>query len=111
MNNKNKKHLKPKPLLSNEVAPKIARKLKARSDTSHGVWFGLGMMGLVGWSIAVPTLLGAGIGIYLDNHYKGKISWTLTLLITGLIIGCLNVWHWMRKEENEIRKKQESNHE
>ena len=41
------------------------------SDTGSAVnggdlgWFGLGMMRLVGWSVAVPTLLGAAIGLWL----------------------------------------------
>ena len=40
--------------LSRQVGVKAARKLKARRSGTPGVWFGLGMMGLVGWSVAVP---------------------------------------------------------
>ena len=44
------------------------------SATSHaGVWFGLGMMGLIGWSVVVPTLLGAALGIWLDKRHPGSI--------------------------------------
>lgn len=88
---------------SREIGLKAARKLKARTST-QGVWFGLGMMGLVGWSVVVPTLLGAGLGIWLDNHHPGKHSWTLTLLIAGLALGCLNAWHWVDKEDKEMRQ-------
>jgi ATP synthase protein I len=88
---------------SREIGLKAARKLKARNST-QGVWFGLGMMGLVGWSVVVPTLLGAGLGIWLDNHHPGKHSWTLTLLIAGLALGCLNAWHWVDKEDKEMRQ-------
>ena len=73
--------LKPKPSLSPEVGAKAARKLKARRNTTQGVWFGLGMMGLIGWSVVVPTLLGAAFGIWLDNRHPGSHSWTLTLLV------------------------------
>ena len=45
-----------------EVGARAARKLKARRNSTPGVWFGLGMMGLIGWSVAVPTLLGAALG-------------------------------------------------
>ena len=55
---------------SREIDAKAARKLKARKST-QGVWFGLGMMGLIGWSVVVPTLLGAALGIWLDNHQPG----------------------------------------
>lgn len=96
---------------SQQVGAKAARKLKARRDPTPGVWFGLGMMGLIGWSVVVPTLLGAALGIWLDKHHSGKVSWTLTLLVIGLIIGCLNAWLWVAKEEKAMREEQENNDE
>ncbi len=98
---------KPPPLLSEEVGAKAARKLKARRNSAQNVWFGLGMMGLIGWSVAVPTLLGAALGIWLDRHYPGKHPWTLALLMAGLAIGCFNAWHWVAKEEKAMRDEQE----
>ena len=95
---------------SRQVGAKAARKLRARNST-QGVWFGLGMMGLIGWSVVVPTLLGAALGIWLDNRHPGNHSWTLTLLIIGLVIGCLNAWHWVDKEDKEMREEQENNDE
>ena len=94
-----------------EVGAKAARKLKARRNPTPGVWFGLGMMGLIGWSVVVPTLLGAALGIWLDNRYPGGHSWTLALLVAGLAIGCLNAWHWVAKEDKAIREEQEDNDE
>ena len=96
---------------SREIGVKAARKLKARHNSAKGVWFGLGMMGLIGWSVAVPTLLGAAIGIWLDNRRPGSHSWTLMLLVSGLVIGCVNAWHWVAKEDKEMREEQEENHE
>jgi ATP synthase protein I len=93
---------------SREVGAKAARKLKAQRNSTRGVWFGLGMMGLVGWSVVVPTLLGTALGIWLDNRHPGIHSWTLTLLVVGLAIGCLNAWHWVSKEEREMREDQEN---
>src|SRR5680860_93225 len=103
--------LKPKPPLSQEVGAKAARKLKAQRHTTRTIWFGLGMMGLIGWSVAIPTLLGAALGLWLDKHYPGPHSWTLTLLFIGLIIGCVNAWHWVTKEDKEIRAEQENHDE
>jgi ATP synthase protein I len=94
---------------SREIAAKAARKLKARRNSAQGVWFGLGMMGLVGWSVVVPTLLGTAFGIWLDNRHPGQLSWTLTLLVIGLVVGCLNAWHWVSKEDKEMRDEQENN--
>jgi ATP synthase protein I len=69
--------------LADQVGAKAARKLKARRSGTPGVWFGLGMMGLIGWSVAVPTLLGAALGLWLDQRYPGGRSWTLALLVAG----------------------------
>lgn len=85
-----------------QIAAKQARKLKAQARVTRTVWSGLGMMGMVGWSVVVPTLLGAALGVWLDNHYPAMHSWMLTLLIVGLTIGCVNAWHWIVKEEKEI---------
>jgi len=93
-----------------EIGTKAERKLKARRNT-QGVWFGFGMMGLIGWSVAVPALLGTALGIWLDKHYPGKHPWTLALLVAGLSIGCLNAWHWVAKEEKAIRDDQEDANE
>lgn len=94
-----------------EVGAKAARKLKARRNTAPGVWFGLGMMGLIGWSVAVPTLLGAALGLWLDKHHSGKHVWTLALLVAGLAIGCLNAWHWVAKEDKAMREEQDASDE
>jgi len=94
-----------------QVGAKAARKLKARRKSRQGVWFGLGMMGLIGWSVVVPTLLGAALGLWLDKHHPGKHAWTLALLVAGLTIGCLNAWHWVAKEAKAIREEQEDNDE
>ena len=102
---------KPRPSLSREVGVKAARKLKARRKSAPGVWFGLGMMGLIGWSVVVPTLVGAAVGIWLDSHHPDKHAWTLALLMAGLCIGCMNAWHWVAKEERQIRADREGNDE
>jgi ATP synthase protein I len=97
--------------LGEEVGAKAARKLKAGRHATPGVWFGLGMMGLIGWSVVVPTLLGAALGLWLDRRYPGGRSWTLALLVAGLAVGCWNAWHWVAKEDEEMRKTQEDGNE
>jgi ATP synthase protein I len=94
---------------SRDVAAKAARKLRAQRNSTQGVWLGLGMMGLIGWSVVVPTLLGAALGIWLDNRHPGNHSWTLALLVAGLVVGCVNAWRWVGKEDREMREDQENN--
>ncbi len=96
---------------SRKIGAQAARKRKAQRNTTPGVWFGLGMMGLIGWSVVVPTLLGAALGIWLDNRYPGSHSWTLMLLLIGLIIGCINAWQWVTREEAEMSAEQTAQEE
>ena len=86
-----------------QVAAKAARKLKVQRDGSQSVWFGLGMSGLVGWSVAVPTILGAMLGLWLDRHHPRAHSWTLMLLVAGLVIGCANAWHWVSQQDKAMQ--------
>lgn len=94
-----------------QVGEKAARKLKAQRHVTQTVWSGLGMMGLVGWSVAVPTLLGAALGVWIDKHHPGSHSWALTLMAVGLALGCFNAWHWVSKEDREIHEQEENNDE
>jgi ATP synthase protein I len=99
--------LKEAPGFAEKAGANARRKLKARRDADHGVWFGLGMMGLVGWSVAAPTLLGAALGLWLDGRQPGPRSWTLALMMAGLVVGCLNAWHWVAKQEQTMRDEQD----
>jgi ATP synthase protein I len=92
---------------SKEVGAKAQRKLTAQRRVTQTVWSGLGMMGMIGWSVAVPTLLGAALGIWLDKHYAGERSWTLALLALGLALGCFNAWHWVAKEYQNMHEHDE----
>jgi len=76
----------------------VDRKLKARAEGRRGVWFGLGMFGLVGWSVAVPTVVGLAIGLWLDARFPSRVSWTLTFLLMGVALGCVNAWYWVKQE-------------
>jgi ATP synthase protein I len=88
---------------SKDVGKKEIRKLQAQKENGSA-WFGLSMFGMVGWSVVVPTLLGAALGIKLDKIYHQSFSWTLSLLITGLFVGCIIAWHWISKEHTDMNK-------
>ena len=85
-----------------KVALDAARKLRMQRDGTQSVWFGLGMSGLIGWSVAVPTLAGVLIGVWLDRRWPGGHSWTLALLVAGLVIGCANAWRWVAQQDKAM---------
>jgi len=95
---------------SSEVARKEKQKLKALQQ-KNSVWFGLGMMGMIGWTVAVPSLLGAALGLWLDKRNPQSFSWTLSLLVVGIITGCIIAWHWVTKEDSEIHNNKQGNDE
>lgn len=78
------------------------RIIKAQKSKKRSVWAGLGLFGMVGWSVVVPTLGGAALGMWLDKISDQSFSWTLTFLIAGLVLGCLLAWHWVEKEHKEM---------
>ncbi|MGD8783353.1 MAG: AtpZ/AtpI family protein [Thioalkalispiraceae bacterium] len=84
--------------LGKKVGQRATRKQRAREQNKRSAWFGLGMFGLVGWSVAIPTIIGIAIGIWIDRRWPGQVSWTLTFLIIGVTLGCLNAWYWIKQE-------------
>jgi ATP synthase protein I len=92
---------------SEEIAQKEKRKLKALHENKQSVWSGLGMFGMVGWSVAVPASLGAVLGVWLDGKYPQSFSWTLVCLISGLLAGCLIAWNWVAKEDKKMHENNE----
>lgn len=90
--------------LVKQINVKAKRKIKNKQQDHLGVWSGLGMFGLIGWSVTVPMLAGAALGVYLDRTYPQSFSWTLSALIVGLLVGCLLAWQWMDEEHKTINE-------
>jgi len=88
--------------LSREIGRKAARRLRARGRAGP-TWAGLGAYGVVGWSIVIPTLAGIALGVWVDDRWPSRFSWTLMLITAGLLIGCWNAWRWVTSEQRAIR--------
>ena len=88
--------------LGEQIGHQARRKLQARDKDKRTVWFGFGMFGLVGWSVTIPAMLGAFLGHWMDRRLNDQASWTLTFLLIGLLLGCLNAAYWIRKEQRAI---------
>jgi ATP synthase protein I len=93
--------------LARAVDVREQRKVRARRVGRRSAWFGLGMYGLVGWSVVIPTLLGVGLGLWVDQRWPSGLSWTLMLLVGGLLLGCLNAWLWVARELRAIADERE----
>jgi len=74
-----------------EVGAKQDRMLRARGRKS-GLLSSIAILGVVGWSVAVPTLVGVALGLWVDHRWPSRFSWTLMLLVGGLVLGCASAW-------------------
>ena len=90
-----------------QISDKARRKRYAQREGQQSIWAGFGMFGLIGWSIVVPTVAGAALGVWLDQHHPQSFSWALSLLILGLFTGCLMAWQWVNKEHEEINQEED----
>lgn len=84
-----------------QIREKSSRKQRARREGEGGVLRWMGMFGLVGWSVTIPTLIGIAVGAWVDRRWPSSYSWTLMLLFVGLVVGCWNAWFWVREESRE----------
>lgn len=90
--------------LGARIGRKEARRLRARARRGRMPWVALGLYGVVGWSIVLPTLAGIALGVWIDSTWTSRYSWTLMLLVFGLVVGCWNAWRWVALEQRAIEE-------
>jgi ATP synthase protein I len=56
----------------------------------------LAQIGVLGWIIVVPMLMGVFAGHWLDRKLNSGLFWTAPLLMLGLALGCWSGWKWMK---------------
>jgi ATP synthase protein I len=81
-----------------EVGTKQERIARGRAHKNNNL-SSIAILGVVGWSVTVPTVLGVVAGIWIDRHWPSRLSWTLTMLILGLAVGCTNAWLRIDREQ------------
>ncbi|MDR3690153.1 MAG: AtpZ/AtpI family protein [Fimbriimonas sp.] len=90
-------------VLAGSPLPKLTTQTSDRK-----LWLGSGPATLIVWPIVVPALLGWAIGLWLDNYLPTGYSWTISLLVGGLAIGCLHAWTRVTDARIDLRDEQES---
>ncbi|MCB0665532.1 MAG: AtpZ/AtpI family protein [Saprospiraceae bacterium] len=93
--------------LSHQVEHKAKMKIRARKRGKINIWTNIGLFGIVGWAVAIPTLLGIALGVYLDKYWEGEHSWTISFLVIGILLGCVNAWYWVSRENENMTKDME----
>ena len=86
------------------VSAKSERRVRARERPKESIWAFMSTFGLVGWTVAVPTLAGLALGVFLDGRTESERSYTITFLVLGIAGGCATAWYWIRRESSGPRR-------
>ncbi len=79
-----------------EAARRAAERAKAgENDPEPSLGARLGQIGILGWTIIVPTLLGVFIGRWLDRTFETGIFFSAPLIMIGAALGFWSAWRWM----------------
>lgn len=84
-----------------------ARAERMRRSRARRPWSplrGLSAFGAIGWSVALPTVLGALFGLWLERVAPQPFSWPLALILGGLVVGVLVAWEWVAREQQGARE-------
>jgi ATP synthase protein I len=74
-----------------------ARDLRWRTETAPPVATRLAQIGVLGWMIVMPMLVGVFAGAWLDRRLHTGLFYTAPLLMLGAGLGCWWGWRWMGK--------------
>ncbi len=84
--------------LGQAVRKRRERRARWERDGERSLGQNLAMVGMLGWTIVIPILIGIFGGRWLDRHFGTGIFWTLGLLVAGLALGCSFAWKRMQNE-------------
>ncbi len=83
---------------ADNIRRRATRMKNARDNPDPSPLRGIGTFGMIGWAIAVPTVAGAFLGLWLDRVAPQNFHWTIALILGGVVLGSLIAWIWVTKE-------------
>lgn len=86
-----------------DIQRRAERLQHSRSRPGYNPLRGISAFGVVGWSIAIPTVGGALLGRWLNRVAPQTFSWTIALILGGLVIGLLVAWEWIARESRQAQ--------
>jgi ATP synthase protein I len=84
--------------LDEAVKRRRARVESWQREGERSIGQNLAMIGALGWTIVVPTLLGILLGRWLDRSFGSGIFWTFGLIVAGVATGCWMAWKRIHRE-------------
>lgn len=86
---------------SNAIRRRAKRMEESRNAPKYSPLSGLGVFGVIGWSVAIPTVAGAFLGMWLNRVAPQDFSWPIALILGGVVVGALVAWSWIDKNQGE----------
>ena len=84
--------------LANAAQTAVDRDARGRTNPELSLGARLGQIGVLGWYIIVPTLLGLFLGRWLDRQFGTGLFFSAPLLMIGAAIGFWSAWKWMHRQ-------------
>lgn len=72
---------------------------------------GLSVFGVIGWSVTLPAVAGAFLGLWLNRVAPQKFSWPLALILAGLVLGLIMAFGWLEQQQRLTRESNEDSGE
>lgn len=83
-----------------EAARRAARRAQeGAADPEPSLGTRLGQIGILGWTIVVPTLIGVLVGRWLDRSFSTGVFFSAPLIMIGAAVGLWSAWKWMHRTE------------
>ena len=86
---------------SEAIRRRTQRMQKTRDEPQYSPLNGLGVFGVIGWSVAIPTVGGAFLGMWLNRVAPQSFSWPIALILGGVVLGGLVAWSWIDKARDQ----------
>ena len=86
---------------SEAIRRRTQRMQKTRDEPQYSPLNGLGVFGVIGWSVAIPTVGGAFLGMWLNRVAPQSFSWPIALILGGVVLGGLVAWSWIDKARDK----------
>ncbi|ASV99060.1 AtpZ/AtpI family protein [Paraburkholderia aromaticivorans] len=80
------------------------RAARGRDEPEPSLGSRLGQIGILGWAIVVPTLLGLALGHWLDRLFGTRVFFSAPLLMVGAALGFWSAWKWMHRQQGAHRE-------
>jgi ATP synthase protein I len=83
--------------LDEVVRRRRERRAGAQRDSGRSIGQDLALVGVIGWTLVIPALLGIYAGRALDRRFGSGVFWTLGFLVAGIVLGCALAWQRLNK--------------